>query len=282
MRKFLRKDCGRPAVKQMDERRIEELNYISSEVRKDILRMVGMARSGPYEAPLATSSLLVYLYWEELVLIPAEPRRDDRDRFVLGMPEAVPALYAALARRGFFEREHLWHYRRLGAMLQAHPDYRRIPGMDAPCFTVQPSLAAAASLAGELARRSFKPRVAFLVSEAAFRSDEFIDEAARAAKEPLPNLFMIIVSKDGCESGVSACSGWDVRGAAADDFSSLESASNSFDFSSGAPKALFVAARDGAGISRFGSELEEAGHSLSLGELDQALEELEVRSNENR
>ena len=87
MRKFLRKDCGRPAVKQMDERRIEELKYISSEVRKDILRMVGMARSGPYETPLATASLLVYLYWEELVLIPAEPRRDDRDRFVLGMPE---------------------------------------------------------------------------------------------------------------------------------------------------------------------------------------------------
>ena len=281
MRKFLLKDCGRPAVKQMDERRIEELKYISSEVRKDVLRMVGMARSGPYETPLATASLLVYLYWEELVLIPAEPRRDDRDRFVLGMPEAVPALYAALARRGFFEREHLWHYRRLGAMLQAHPDFRRIPGMDAPCFTVQPSLSAAAALAGELSRRSFKPRVAFLVSENAFCSDEFAEEAARAAEEPIPNLFMIVVSKQNGVSGISACSGWDVRGAVADDFDSLESACASLDFSSGAPKALFVSAR-GGGIPRFGLEPEDGAHSLSLGELDQALEELEVRSDEHR
>ena len=120
----------------MDDKRIEELKNISAEVRKDVLRMVGMARSGPYETPLAIASLLVYLYWEELALIPSEPRREDRDRFVLGMPRAVPALYAALARRGFFEREHLWHYRRLGAMLQALPDFRRIPGLDAPCLTV--------------------------------------------------------------------------------------------------------------------------------------------------
>ena len=166
-------------------------------------------------------------------------------------------------------------------MLQAHPDFRRIPGMDAPCFTVQPSLSAAAALAGELSRRSFKPRVAFLVSENAFRSDEFAEEAARAAEEPIPNLFMIVVSKQNGVSGITACSGWDVRGAVADDFDSLESACASLDFSSGAPKALFVSAR-GGGIPRFGSEPEDGAHSLSLGELDQALEELEVRSDEHR
>ena len=184
-------------MKPMDDKRIEELKNISAEVRKDVLRMVGMARSGPYETPLAIASLLVYLYWEELALIPSEPRREDRDRFVLGMPRAVPALYAALARRGFFEREHLWHYRRLGAMLQALPDFRRIPGLDAPCLTVQPSLATAAALAEGLARRSFRPRVVFLVSERAFRSEEFAEEAARVAGEPLPNLFMIVRVKGG-------------------------------------------------------------------------------------
>lgn len=266
----------------MDDKRIEELKNISAEVRKDVLRMVGMARSGPYETPLAIASLLVYLYWEELALIPSEPRREDRDRFVLGMPRAVPALYAALARRGFFEREHLWHYRRLGAMLQALPDFRRIPGLDAPCLTVQPSLATAAALAEGLARRSFRPRVVFLVSERAFRSEEFAEEAARAAGEPLPNLFMIVASKDGFELPRRACSGWDCREAAADDFASLESACASFDFSSGGPKALFAAARGGSGLSLFGEEPSDGGHSLSLGELDQALEELEVRSNEHK
>ena len=198
------------------------------------------------------------------------------------MPRAVPALYAALARRGFFEREHLWHYRRLGAMLQALPDFRRIPGLDAPCLTVQPSLATAAALAEGLARRSFRPRVVFLVSERAFRSEEFAEEAARAAGEPIPNLFMIVASKDGFELPRRACSGWDCREAAADDFASLESACASFDFSSGGPKALFAAARGGSGLSLFGEEPSDGGHSLSLGELDQALEELEVRSNEHK
>ena len=189
---------------------------------------------------------------------------------------------AALARRGFFEREHLWHYRRLGAMLQALPDFRRIPGLDAPCLTVQPSLATAAALAEGLARRSFRPRVVFLVSERAFRSEEFAEEAARVAGEPLPNLFMIVASKDGFELPRRACSGWDCREAAADDFASLESACASFDFSSGGPKALFAAARGGSGLSLFGEEPADGGHSLSLGELDQALEELEVRSNEHK
>lgn len=266
----------------MDDKRIEELKNISAEVRKDVLRMVGMARSGPYETPLALAGLFVYLYWEELVLIPSEPRREDRDRFVLGMPRAVPALYAALARRGFFEREHLWHYRRLGAMLQALPDFRRIPGLDAPCLTVQPSIAMAASFAECLARRSVKPRVVFMVSEAAFRCDEFAEEAARVSREAVPNLFMIVVSHDGFSAARPACSGWDAREASAEDFSSLEAACGSFDFSSGAPKALFVAARGGSGLSLFGAEPAGEGHLLSLGELDQALEELEVRSNEHR
>lgn len=266
----------------MDEKRTEELKNIAAEVRKDVLRMVGMARSGPYETPLALASLLAYLYWEELVLIPSEPQRDDRDRFVLGMPQAVPALYAALARRGFFEREHLWHYRRLGAMLQALPDFRRIPGVDAPCLTWQPSIAMAASLAEGLARRSFRPRVVFLVSETAFRSDEFAEETARVAGETIPNLFMIVVSHGGLSPARSACSGWDVREASAEDFSALEAACGSFDFSSGAPKALFVTAHDGSGLSLLSAEPADGGHSLSLGELDQALEELEVRSNEHR
>ncbi len=266
----------------MDDKRIEELKNISAEVRKDVLRMVGMARSGPYEAPLALASLLVYLYWEELVLIPSEPLREDRDRFVLGMPQAVPALYAALARRGFFEREHLWHYRRLGAMLQALPDFRRIPGLDAPCLTVQPSIAMAASFAESLVSRSFRPRVVFLVSGAGFHSDEFAVEAARVAREPIPNLVMIVVSHDGFSAARSVCSDWDAREASAEDFSSLEAACGSFDFSSGAPKALFVTALGGSGLSLFGAEPADEGHLLSLGELDQALEELEVRSNEYR
>ena len=92
---------------------------------------------------------------------------------------------------------------------------------------------------------------------------------------------MIVVSKQNGVSGISACSGWDVRGAVADDFDSLESACASLDF--------FVRRAEGAlrlrapaAASRASAwSLEDGAHSLSLGELDQALEELEVRSDEH-
>ncbi len=261
----------------MDKKRIEELTDISSEVRKDILRMVGMARSGPYETPLAAAGLFVYLYWEELVLVPQEPGRGDRDRFVLGMADAVPALYATLARRGFFEREHLWHYRRLGAMLQAYPDFRRTPGMDAPCLTVQPSLAMAASLAGRLASRCFKPRVVFTVSDAALRSDEFMQEARRIAQNRIPNLFMVVASQS-CNALQALRDGWDIREADAEDFAALETACRSFDFSRGAPKALAACVPDEKRLPLLGARRQNCGRLLSMDELDQALEELEVRS----
>ncbi len=79
-------------------------------------------------------SLCTYI-GEEMLLLAHTPKRNDRDRFILGTEDGVPALYSILARRGYYGREELWNYRRLGAMLQALPDFRRTPGIDAPCVT---------------------------------------------------------------------------------------------------------------------------------------------------
>ncbi|MCQ4763424.1 hypothetical protein [Cloacibacillus evryensis] len=273
----------------MDDKRIEELKSIAAEVRKDILRMVGLARSGPFETSISAADLLVYLYWEELLLVPAEPRREDRDRFVTDIPAAVPALYAVLARRGFFEREHLWHYRRLGAMLQALPDFKRTPGIDAPCLAVQPAVAMAAALAEELAGKEGKPRVVFLTADLSFESEEFIGEMKYIGRRRIPNLLTVIasrgaeadggsrISEDNMET-LSSC-GWRVRRAVSEDFRSLEEACDSFDYSGGGPKALFVSTVGELGLSVSDAGRSEAAHSLSMSELDQALEELEVKSN---
>lgn len=241
--KFSRKDCGPHSVKRMDKRESEELRRISSDVRGDVLRMEELSRAGRREARADTAALLVYLYWKELASVSPDPDLCGRDRFILGMPEAIPVFYATLARRGFFEREHLWNYGRLGAMLQAYPDFRRIPGMDAPCLTLQPSLSVALSLSGALYRAASKTRVLFLVSEKAFSSEEFAEEALRAADEAAPNLLMIIIRGSAARDAKRACAGWDCRGASAYDFSSLEDAFSSLDFASGAPKAIFAAMR---------------------------------------
>ena len=274
----------------MEAERIDKLKSISHEVQKDILRMVGLAKSGPFEMSMSAAKLLVYLYWDELLLSPQTPERNDRDRVVMNIPEAVPALYAVLARRGYFEREHLWHYRRLGSMLQALPDFRRTPGIDAPCVTVQPALALASSLAAALKKGPDSPRVIFITSDKAFLSKEFKDEAARTSKPACSGLIMIIVTKDtscglnGPELGGYAeylkRSGWYTSCANSEDIASLEKAFAGFEQMDGAPKALFVSASAALGISVTDTGNTNIPHALSLGELDKALEELEVQSHE--
>lgn len=274
----------------MDEKRAEELRAFSSEVQKDILRMVGVARSGPFEISMTTADLLVYLYWEEMLLSPEEPRRADRDRFVTDVSAAVPALYAVLARRGFFEREHLWHYRRLGAMLQGLPDYSRIPGVDAPCITLQPALAMAEAMAGELYLGESSPRIFMMTSDASIDSMNFA-EAAEIAGHGTPNLTLIILCRgSGTEerhkieekTKLMASFGWRIERASAVDFYSLERAFSTTREKQKRPLALFATTSADAGLSVTDPKQTLPAQSLSLGELDKALEELEVKSNNER
>jgi len=89
----------------MDEARRGELERIALEVKKDVVRMAGVARFCAVASAHALTDLLVYLYWERMRIFPGERNRRDRDRLVLSDSSASPALYACLARRGFFERE---------------------------------------------------------------------------------------------------------------------------------------------------------------------------------
>jgi transketolase len=115
----------------MDEYKVSKLKKIALEVRKDVVKMAGVARLRCGGVSLALVDLLVYLYWKRMRLSPGDRQWAARDRLVLNDASAVSALYACLARRGFFDREELWSYRRLGAMLQGYPDIRT-PGVDAP------------------------------------------------------------------------------------------------------------------------------------------------------
>ncbi len=263
----------------MDESKLEKLNNISAEIRKDILRMAGVARSGPLKTSLSTANLLVYLYWEEMLFVPDEPLREDRDRFMTDIPEAVPALYAVLARRGFFEREHLWHYRRLGAALQALPDLRRVPGVDAPCAAVRPQIAMAGVLARELFSANDSSRVIFLTEEDNLFCGEFAEDLKRSAEMFTPNLLVSVLQNSSAAGGdalqkrLVSC-GWDVRSVEFSDFASLEDAFASFDFTSGAPKALIAQPDDAFS----GTNCAGSSSSLSMGELDMALEELEEKT----
>jgi len=269
----------------MNGSKIEELKRTAAEVRKDILRMVGVARSGPFETSVSAADLLVYLYWEELLTDSAAPFAPERDRFITDAPDAVPALYAVLARRGFFEREHLWRYRRLGALLQALPDYGRTPGIDAPCFIVQPAVAAAAAVAEHLKSRGKEQRVIFLTEAERLSVKSVVSEYESAPRRGLSNFVALLlfrggkgaVASEGKISSLLSSFGWDVQSAECRDFSSLEEAFARFR-ESGRPHALIAIAAEETGLSIAEPQKLPPQRKISMGELDSALEELEVNA----
>lgn len=269
----------------MDSARIETLQSLASEVRKDIVRMVGVARSGSIETPLSVTDVLTYLYWEAMVVQPQDYRRRDRDRFLLGVGDAVPALYAVLARRGYFDREELWHYKRLGSVLQPLPDFPRVPGIDGPCVESASEIAVASGLATVLRAESFDCRVFCLIDVNDCLNPDFWSEAEVIGKKCLRGITLLLVNQlnDREEEKETIAEymksftekGWYTDFADGHDFTDIERVFARLDAKNLVPKAVFVSTLTGKGLF-----LPESGQfrnlkTLNMQEMDRALEELE-------
>ena len=107
-----------------------ELQKTANEIRKGIVTAVHSAKSGHPGGSLSAADIFTYLYFEEMNVDPANPKMQDRDRFVLSKGHTAPGLYAALAEKGFFPKEDLVTLRHVGSYLQGHPDMKGIPGVD--------------------------------------------------------------------------------------------------------------------------------------------------------
>ena len=109
-----------------------ELQKVANEVRKDIVTAVHAAKAGHPGGSLSAADVFTYLYFEEMNIDPKDPKKADRDRFVLSKGHTAPGLYSVLAERGYFPKEDLKTLRHLGSYLQGHPDMKHIPGVICP------------------------------------------------------------------------------------------------------------------------------------------------------
>lgn len=125
----------------------ERLKAQAGEIRRDIIRMIGRAKSGHPGGSLSAVEIVTYLYFAEMRIDPAAPKWEDRDRFVLSKGHAAPVLYAALARRGFFPPEELDTLRQLDSRLQGHPDMKKVPGVELSTGSLGTGFSAATGLA---------------------------------------------------------------------------------------------------------------------------------------
>ena len=107
-----------------------ELKAIALRIRNDIIEQVHSAKSGHPGGSLSIADIITYLYFKEMNIDPKNPKAPDRDRFVLSKGHTCPALYAALAEKGYFSTELLKTFRKLDSILQGHPDMKHIPGVD--------------------------------------------------------------------------------------------------------------------------------------------------------
>lgn len=131
----------------MEAEKLKRLKEIAANIRLDILEEVFSASSGHPGGSLSIADILAYLYFEEMHVDPANPEAKDRDRFVLSKGHTAPALYAALAERGYIPREDLKTFRHADSYLQGHPDMKHTPGVDMTTGSLGIGISAACGMA---------------------------------------------------------------------------------------------------------------------------------------
>lgn len=169
-----------------------ELQKTANEIRKSIVTAVHSAKAGHPGGSLSAAELFTYLYFEEMNIDPKDPKKEDRDRFVLSKGHTAPGLYSALAHRGYFPVEDLKTLRHLGSYLQGHPDMKHIPGVDMSSGSLGQGISAAVGMAlgAKLDGKSY--RVYTLLGDGEIEEGQVWEAAMFAGHRNLDNLTVIV------------------------------------------------------------------------------------------
>ena len=171
---------------------IEDLKMKAKEIRKDIIEEVYNAKSGHPGGSLSIADIMAVLYFNELRIDEKNPRWEERDRLVLSKGHCSPALYAALAERGFFDKEDLKSFRKIESNLQGHPDLNKVPGVDMTSGSLGQGLSIAngMAIAGKMDNKNY--RVYTILGDGEIEEGQIWEAAMTANKYKLDNLCVIV------------------------------------------------------------------------------------------
>ena len=170
----------------------KELQIKANEVRKGIVTGVHAAKAGHPGGSLSAADIFTYLYFEEMNIDPKDPKKADRDRFVLSKGHTAPGLYSALALRGYFPLEDLKTLRHLGSYLQGHPDMKHIPGVDMSSGSLGQGISAAVGMALSAKLSGDDYRVYTLLGDGEIQEGQVWEAAMFAGFHKLDNLVVIV------------------------------------------------------------------------------------------
>ena len=239
-----------------------ELQKKANEVRKGIVTAVHSAKAGHPGGSLSAADVYTYLYFEEMNIDPANPKMEDRDRFVLSKGHTAPGLYSTLANRGFFPVEDLTTLRKLGSYLQGHPDMKHIPGVDMSSGSLGQGISAAVGMALGAKMNGKDFRVYTLLGDGELEEGQVWEASMFAGHRKLDNL-VVIVDNNGLQIDGKiddVCSpypidkkfeafNFHVINVDAHDFDALRSAFKEARETKGMPTAIIAHSLKGKGVS---------------------------------
>jgi transketolase len=168
------------------------LEETAKAIRADILKMIYKAQSGHPGGSLSLVEMLMALYYDVANIDPKNPSKEDRDRIVLSKGHGCPALYAILARKGYFPMEDLWNFRQVHSHLQGHPDMRKTPGVDVNTGSLGQgvSIATGMALAAKHQKKDYK--VYAIIGDGEAQEGIVWEAAMAAAHYKLDNLVVML------------------------------------------------------------------------------------------
>jgi len=265
----------------------EMLKEQAKQIRRDIVTMVGAAKSGHPGGSLSAAEILTYLYFEEMNVKPEDPKWADRDRFVLSKGHAAPVLYATLAHKGFFPVEELGTLRKLGSHLQGHPDMKKVPGVDMSTGSLGTGISAAVGMALACQMDKKENYVYTVLGDGEIQEGQVWEAAMAAAHYKLDNLIAFVDNNglqiDGNIDDVLspnpidakfAAFGWHVQVIDGHDFAQIAEAVAAAKAAKGQPSVIVAKTVKGKGVSYMENQAGWHGSAPNAEQVAQAMEDL--------
>ncbi len=274
----------------MTANEIKQLSILACKVRMGIIESTHAAKCGHPGGSMSAADMFTYLYNKELNVNPADPKWEDRDRFVLSKGHCAPGLYATLAHRGFFPVEDLLTLRKAGSYLQGHPNMNTVPGVDMSTGSLGQGISTACGMALAAKVQGKGYRVYTLLGDGETQEGQVWEACMFAAHYKLDNL-VIIIDNNGLQIDGDITKvmnpypykdklegfGFHVEAINGHDFTEIEAALNAAKTVKGKPTAIVMSTVKGKDVSFMENNAGWHGVAPNDAQYEQAMSELNAK-----
>ena len=268
----------------------KQLQVNACKVRMGVIESTHGAKAGHPGGSLSAAEVFTYLYFKEMNIDPANPKWEDRDRFVLSKGHTAPGLYSVLALRGYFPVEDLPTLRHIDSYLQGHPNMNTVPGVDMSTGSLGQGISAAVGMAMAAKYQGKTNRVYTLLGDGEIQEGQVWEACMAAAHYKLDNLCIVVDNNglqiDGNVADVMSpypivdkllAFGFNVHAVDGHDFEALEKAFDNAKKTKGQPTAIVMSTVKGKGVSYMENDAGWHGKAPNDAEYEQAMNELNAQ-----